>query len=80
VTTERPAEPAAASNPAAHPAAKLPPFTRGSLPTLGQPLTSVLPAVNADGVLVEAPSTLLFNDVAEDALMCDPDDPDCELV
>ena len=76
MTSERPT-PEATAEPAT---SKLPPFKRGVLPAIGQPLTSVLPSAKADGAATEAPSTLLFNDVADDALMCDPNDPDCELV
>jgi hypothetical protein len=61
-------------------ASKLPPFKRGALPALARPLVSLLPSRNADAAVDEAPSTLLFNDVSDDALMCDPNDPDCEVV
>jgi hypothetical protein len=63
---ERPTESAAASS-----AAKLPPFKRDA------PASTTLPLLSK---VTEAPATLLFNDVDEDAPMCDPNDPDCELV
>ncbi|MSP22843.1 MAG: hypothetical protein EXR66_07515 [Dehalococcoidia bacterium] len=60
-------------------ASKPPPFKRGALPVLTQPLVSALPSTNV-AAAVEAPSTLLFNDVSDGALVCDPNDPDCEVV
>jgi len=70
--TEHSTQPAAGS--------KLPPFKRGELPALASPLVSLRPSGDSDVALDEAPSTLLFNDVSDDAMMCDPNDPDCEVV
>lgn len=74
--TERPAEPAAAPH-----VVKLPPFKRGAPASIVLPAITLAPApaANADPASA-APSTLLFNDVSDDAPMCDPNDPDCELV
>jgi hypothetical protein len=76
VTDERP-------TPAPADASKLPPFkvgARAALPMIVQPLISALPSANADTDAAEAPPTLLFNDVSDDALVCDPNDPNCEVV
>jgi hypothetical protein len=75
VTDERPAEAAA---PGA--ASKLPPFKARPLPGLVQPLVQALPGAAPAGEAVDVASTLLFNDVSDDALVCDPNDPDCEVV
>ena len=57
----------------------LPPFKRGAQPTLAGPLLS--PGPLSDSAAGNEPaSTLLFNDVSVDAPMCDPNDPDCEVV
>ena len=60
--------------------AALPPFKRGALPAIARPLVALRPSNEVDVAVSEPPSTLLFNDVSEGALMCDPNDPDCEIV
>ena len=67
---ERPIEPDQGSKPRR--AVPLPALTR--LPVSPLPSSDVEAAVNG------LPSTLLFNDVSDDAPMCDPNDPDCEVV
>ena len=59
-----------------------PPMSRRAapLPALARPLVSLLPSSDVDGAVNELPPTLLFNDVSDDAPMCDPNDPDCEVV
>jgi hypothetical protein len=69
--TEHSTEPATRS--------KLPPFKRAGLLTLAAPLVALRPSGESDAAANEPPSTLLFNDVSDDALVCDPNDPDCEV-
>jgi hypothetical protein len=54
----------------------VPPFKRAAPPTLAPPLALGQPP--ADGPR-EAPPALLFDDVAGGPV-CDPNDPDCEVV
>ena len=57
-----------------------PPFKRAAGSTPASPFVALSPSRDSNESPHEPPSTLLFNDLSNDALTCDPNDPDCEIV